>query len=133
MKLFVTLMLSSFLCFAVRAQTSQDPTTQLVNPLPISPQAASFTKYGDIPVSLNNGLADISIPIYSINTGAIKLPILLSYHPIGIKIEEITSNVGLGWTLNYGGSITRQVRGLPDEGNNGFNETGTWVSSYLHG
>jgi YD repeat-containing protein len=111
----------------------QTGSLQLTSPLPISPQAASFAKYGDIPVSLNNGVANISIPLLTIKTGAINYPVTLSYHPSGIKIEEIASNVGLGWTLSYGATITRQVRGLPDEASNGYFNSGSWVQQYIDG
>lgn len=83
--------------------------------IPASPNAASLGKFGAVPVSAYTGVPDISIPIYEINTGGLKLPISISYHAGGIKVEEIASSVGLGWSLNAGGSMTRQVRGKPDE------------------
>lgn len=43
------------------------------------------------------------------------VPISLSYHAGGTKVEEIASNVGIGWALNAGGMVGRQVRGEPDE------------------
>lgn len=85
------------------------------NPTFVSPEVASLGKYVDYPVGLYTGVPNINIPIYEINYGDIKLPISLSYHASGIKVEEIASWVGLGWSLNAGGVITRQVRGIPDD------------------
>lgn len=80
----------------------------------LSPNAAAFAKYGYMPVSTYTGLPNISIPIYELQVGDIKMPISLSYHASGIKVEEQASWVGLGWNLNAGGVITRVVKGLPD-------------------
>jgi hypothetical protein len=84
-----------------------------------SPTAASLGKYGDIPVSYHTGVPEISIPIYTITQGSLSLPISLSYHSSGIKVDEVASNVGLGWSLNAGGMISRTVNGGPDEGMTG--------------
>jgi hypothetical protein len=43
------------------------------------------------------------------------LPISLSYHAGGVKVGEVASWVGLNWSLNAGGIITRSVMGIPDE------------------
>jgi hypothetical protein len=83
--------------------------------IPPSPDAASLGKYGEIPVSTYTGIPNTEIPIYKIQSGKLSLPISLSYHAGGIKVEDIASSVGLGWSLNAGGTITRTVRGLPDE------------------
>mgnify|MGYP003513248460 FL=1 len=80
-----------------------------------SPNAAELGKYVDVPVDYNTGVPQISIPIYTIQTGTLALPISLSYHASGIKVMENSSWVGSGWSLNAGGAITRTVRGLPDD------------------
>lgn len=80
-----------------------------------SPTAAALGKYGDIPVSYHTGVPEISIPLYIVREGPLSLPISLSYHSGGIKLMEPASWVGLGWSLNAGGMITRTVQGAPDE------------------
>jgi len=84
--------------------------------IPRTPTAASLGKYGDIPVSYHTGVPNISIPIYTVQEGNLTLPISFSYHSSGIKINETASWVGLGWTLNAGGMISRTVIGGRDEG-----------------
>lgn len=111
---------------------SQNESLKLTSPLNVSPEAASFSKFGDIPVSLNSGIPNISIPIYTIKYGDVNFPIQLSYNASGVKVEEMASMVGLGWNLSYTGSITRQVRGLPDESNYGYHTTGEQVEAYIN-
>ncbi|WP_026994853.1 DUF6443 domain-containing protein [Flectobacillus major] len=103
--------------------TSQDVLEP--NLVPPSPTAASLGKYTDFPVNLYNGVTDISIPIYEVKTKTVSVPISLSYHASGIKVGEVASWVGLGFSLNIS-AITRSVRGLPDE------ETGGFFSTRLH-
>ena len=86
----------------------------LDNFLPPSPQASGLARYGKYPVSHSTGLPDITIPIYEIKLGNLEIPISISYHASGIKADEISSTVGLGWTLNAGGAIVREVCGGPD-------------------
>ena len=99
------------------AQTVSGPQ---VSYFPPSPNATSLLKDINIPVDLYTGTANISVPIYTISQGGVSIPISLSYNSSGIKVSEISSWVGLGWNLNAGGMITRVVRGLPDEDDNGF-------------
>jgi hypothetical protein len=82
---------------------------------PQSPATAAFTRYGDVPVDLSTGVPDISIPIYTLSGHGINVPVSISYHASGIKVQDVASVVGLGWTLNAGGVITRSVLGQPDE------------------
>ncbi|MDC1324636.1 RHS repeat protein [Flavobacteriaceae bacterium] len=88
---------------------------ELLTYTPVSPNAASFAKYGSYPINLNSGVPQILIPIHTIKQGNLKVPINISYHASGIKVNEQASMVGLGWSLNAGGIIVRQVRGIPDE------------------
>jgi hypothetical protein len=83
--------------------------------IPPSPNSTAFMQYGDYPVVLNTGTVPISIPLFELNTGKIKVPISLSYHASGIKLGQVPSSVGLGWVLNAGGVISRVMRGKPDE------------------
>ena len=82
--------------------------------LPPTPQAAALARYGDYPVSLATGVPEISIPLYEIKLGNYTLPISISYHASGNKVDDIASPVGLGWVLNAGGAICRTVCGAPD-------------------
>jgi YD repeat-containing protein len=95
--------------YSQSAQPIKDPTYP-------SPNAASLGKYGDIPVSYHTGVPEVFIPIYTIQEGSLSVPVSLSYHSSGIRVDEIASWVGLGWSLNAGGMITRSVHGGPDEG-----------------
>lgn len=102
--------------------------------IPQSPDVASIGKYGEFPVSLNTGNPNISIPIYTIKGNEINLDISISYHGSGIKVAEVASWVGLGWTLNAGGAITRNINILPDEANNGyFNKQSYFLDNFTSG
>lgn len=81
---------------------------------PLAPNAATFAKYGEIPVSLSSGIPNISVPLFSIKAGSIEVPISLSYHNNGLKVDEIPSYVGLGWNLNATGVINYEQRGNDD-------------------
>ena len=94
-----------------------------------APNAASLGKYGDYSVGNFTGVPDISIPIYTVQEGSLSLPISLSYHASGIKVAEMASWVGAGWSLSAGGIISRTIQGVRDEDfargyyNNGQNLT----------
>jgi len=85
--------------------------------IPPSPEATSLAKFIEIPVSHYTGLPNITIPIHTIHQSGMNIPVSLSYHARGIQVSEISSRVGLGWALNYGGSISRQIRGKADDDN----------------
>jgi YD repeat-containing protein len=93
-----------------------DPNSPFnVNIIPPSPEAASLAKYADIPVNLYSGTPDISIPLYTVKDRELSLPLSVSYHAAGNKVETTATRIGLGWTLNAGGVITRTIRGRADE------------------
>jgi len=134
MKKYSAVLFLCWICLQAGAQgssgNSNDPQLQSV--IPVSPNAAALGKYGAMPVGTYTGIPEISVPVYEINTGKIRLPISVSYHAGGIKVEEMASWVGLGWSLNAGGSISRQTRGRPDESSNGFLERHADVRRYLN-
>lgn len=88
---------------------------KLINVGNISPEAASFMKFGNIPVNSNTGVPGIDIPLFEIDAAGLKLPISLSYHAGGVRVDEKASSVGLSWALSAGSMITRQLAEYPDE------------------
>ena len=83
--------------------------------VPPSPTAYELGKYGQIPVSLFTGTPNVSVPLYTYRTRNLSIPISLNYSSNGIQVDQLSSNVGLGWSFLAGGVITRIVRDKPDE------------------
>ncbi len=82
-----------------------------------SADAANLGVYGQYPVSYYRGLPQISIPLYQAKQGAISLDFNISYYASGIKVDQSSGFVGLGWVLNAGGVIVRNQGGNFDERN----------------
>lgn len=104
-------------CFFLKLSFAQNSDPKFFSP---SPDTYALGKYGDIPVQLYTGVPDISVPIYTVTEKDISVPISLSYHGSGIKVDETASSVGLGWVLNAGGVITRSIRGKAEYLSNGM-------------
>jgi len=86
------------------------PQTESIQRLQLkSPEAAAFEKAGEIPVDIYTGVPNISIPIYTVKSGDIELPITLDYHATAIQVDQEATWVGLNWLMNAGGVITTQV------------------------
>jgi len=83
--------------------------------IPLPPESYQFKKRLLNNVSLYTGQPSIDIPIYTINFDGMEIPISISYNTGGIKVEEDATSIGLGWSLNIGGQITRTNHGAPDE------------------
>lgn len=102
--------------------------------IPTSPEAAMLGRFGDIPVGYYTGTANISVPLYTINVGTVSVPITLSYQSSGIKVEDEATAVGLGWSLEPGGSVIGIINGKTDINDNlatmldpGYNVLKTYV------
>ncbi|MEJ1241853.1 RHS repeat domain-containing protein [Chryseolinea sp. T2] len=87
------------------------------NMLPPAPTAAELGKYGLLPIGLATGSANVTIPIHTYATRNLSLPLSLSYSSNGVKVDQVASWVGLGWSLNAGGVVTKIVRDQPDDAN----------------
>lgn len=108
----IKIMLFTAFSFGTSVVYSQVTNTSYIPTIfPKSPNSAAFEKYGNYPVNMSSGVPDISIPLYTIESGGLKVPITLSYHASGIKVNESAGWVGLGWSLSAGGSITRTILG----------------------
>lgn len=108
---------------AVQSDDASYEMQFLPSVIPPTPQAAALARYGEYPVSHTTGIPDITIPLYEIDLGGYKLPITISYHASGIKYDDVATPVGLGWTLNAGGAISRLIQGAPDFEHSEVNDT----------
>ncbi|MBX7052564.1 MAG: hypothetical protein K1X54_11060 [Flavobacteriales bacterium] len=74
------------------------------------------------------GTANINFPVYTLQGRTMEFPVSMNFNTASPKVNDIASWVGLGWSLNAGGAVTREVHGLPDEvrtvSGNGY----TWCS-----
>ncbi|OQC18470.1 MAG: hypothetical protein BWX72_00009 [Firmicutes bacterium ADurb.Bin080] len=131
--LIIGLLLSSCELF------SQDQLIQATNfnHIPPSPGVADLGQYGNTPVNNSTGIPEITIPIYTLVQDELSLPISLSYNANGIRVTDVSSEVGLKWTLNTGGVVSRDVRGLADDKPNvgwfympaAYRPSSTWMSN----
>ncbi|PZR14753.1 MAG: hypothetical protein DI539_18610 [Flavobacterium psychrophilum] len=105
---------------------------QTINMAPPSPDAASLGVYGNVPVSTYTGVPNINIPLYDISYRDVQIPINLSYHSAGVTLEQDAGWVGLNWSLNVGGIITRTIKGGDDMqfANDGYSNEGVGGIGY---
>jgi len=113
-KVFVPL-LSGCLTLLSLALQGQSYKSNIDNLNPVSPTAYQFLKYDQMPVSEYTGIPDISIPLYEIAEDDIKVPLALSYHAVGIRVNQDASWVGLGWDLQIG-SVVQTINDVDDFG-----------------
>ncbi|WP_330745907.1 hypothetical protein [Chryseobacterium sp. CP-77] len=87
--------------------------------VPQTPEVSALFKNFETPVSLNTGVPNISIPIYTIKEGDIDFNLSLSYNSSGVTVGERSTWVGLGWNLPIS-TLARNVRQVPDDLSYGF-------------
>lgn len=111
---------SLFFCLSfgtALAQTTGSKPSTLPNIIPPSAESYKLGSFGNLPISLFTGNANVDIPVTSFSAGNITIPIRLNYFSNGIKVDDMNGSTGLGWNLVSGGVITRVIRDLPDEDN----------------
>ena len=92
-----------------------DPSASLVKDLPLPPQVWNFMRYGGHTPNFYTGTVNASIPLYVYRDPDFELPITLEYGMNGYNPNTPQGTTGLGWTLCFGGMITREVRGAYDD------------------
>ncbi|WP_158643773.1 hypothetical protein [Pseudobacter ginsenosidimutans] len=112
------------ICTTIRAQFPNS----LGSP---SPNSSFLRTIGGAPTSvgvdLYTGTAQVNVPVCDLASKDMTIPVSLTYtHGKGIKVQDYATCAGLGWQLQAGGSVTRIVRGFPDEFPNGYLGTGRW-------
>jgi hypothetical protein len=70
---------------------------------------------GELPVNMYTGAPIIGIPIATVGAGGISDQVSLTYNTGGVRVGAESGEFGVNWSLSAGGSISREVRGLPDD------------------
>src|SRR5688572_405920 len=87
----------------------------------------------NVNVDLLTGTANVSIPIYTVQRGDIAVPVGLAYRADGIAVEDYNMQVGLGWSLVAEASVTRVLKGFPDDlqyqGNASYSTIKGWLKT----
>ncbi|MDH6354195.1 YD repeat-containing protein [Dysgonomonas sp. PH5-45] len=81
----------------------------------LSPNSIVWGYQNEQKGSLYTGAQSVQIPIYSINTGQVKIPIFLNYNTSGFQVDQHPGWVGANWSLASGGVVTRVIKGIPDD------------------
>ncbi len=92
----------------------QNLADEIITPTVQSPDVEAFEKATYVPTNNYTGRTNISIPIYTIHYGGMEVPISLNYNSGGVKVGDMASSVGLNWSLNAGGVVSKMTQGLDD-------------------
>lgn len=87
-----------------------------------SPEASAFERYGSFLSGGYTGSNVVNIPLYTLSERGITIPVSLDYEASGIRVDQESTTVGLGWNLTAGGCISLTPSGQTDT-NEG---TGLW-------
>ncbi len=98
---------------------------------PVSPDAGKLGLYGNIPINVSSGQMSYQIPLHTIKVNGNEWPITLSYNFGGLLLEDKPSINGMNWTLVAGGTVVREVRGIPDEHPRGYYGSQNYRQTYL--
>lgn len=129
LKIYTTLLTIILFPFYLSSQEDR-LSSDIISP---SPEAASLAKSLNYPMNNNTGVPNITIPLYEAHFGDITIPISVSYHAAGFKINEQSPVTGLGWSLSTDLQITREVRGRDDLSRDGYYfNTYCKVSNYTY-
>ncbi|MDG2448305.1 MAG: hypothetical protein P8M34_01660 [Saprospiraceae bacterium] len=110
----IQILFFNFLIVSTQLLFSQ-PDNPINDIIPPSPTAAALGAYGNTDISPESGIANIGIELLDFGGNHLSVPISLNYLSSGLNVEQVSSWVGLGWSLIAGGVITRTVIGDPDE------------------
>lgn len=111
-KIFIAFIILSY--FFINGQNTPDYKNYYFNNFPKSPTTSEFLKYGELYNNEYMGANSPTIPLYSVESGKIKLPIEMKYiMGNGVKVADESGNLGLGWLIGLP-TITQNVFGFDD-------------------
>ena len=75
------------------------------------------------------GTISYAVPLATLSEGPLALNLAASYSSSGHRVRDKGGNLGLGWHLSTGLSLTREIRGIPDDAAQGSWHQGIDVST----
>lgn len=79
------------------------------------PETASLQAIVSRPVNYSTGTVNIEIPLYTVEIGSLKLPLLLRYDTSGVKVGSPSGWVGQNWTLAAEPVVSVEKKGHYDD------------------
>ena len=123
-----TLLFFAFaITLAFQTEAQQLPQDNITNnTLPPSPNSSPSGLSETISVNQYTGQLQAGFKLfeYASKSTGLKHSLNINYQGGGIRADDIASSVGTGWSLSTGGVITREIRGLPDDDVEGYNQNG---------
>jgi RHS repeat-associated protein len=104
---------SRFLTSLILLILSHHLSSQVASPKEFKSREDS--EMGTTSIQDGTGKLIYNIPLLTLESEGIKLPISLSYSADGIKTASRASAVGQNWHLIAGGEVTRKMNGAPDD------------------
>lgn len=118
MKIYVLSLLFCILGIASLAQGTDSRTSSEVQGY--APQAWSFTRYGNAVNNMYTGTVSVQIPVYTYKDKDFEIPVSINYASNGLIPGMEAGPLGVGWFLQAGGSITREIKQKPDGALDGY-------------
>lgn len=101
---------------AYNSQTTTSENTSIPNIFPPKASVTPLLRMEQIPVNLSTGIPYISHNLLSTSIdNTLSYSFKISYHPSQVRVEEIGSELGVGWSTSDLGIITRTVNGVNDD------------------
>ncbi len=122
---FIKLIMLSIFVLIGTLQISAQSNMRLEGELQ-TPSADSWkmVKNGEVGANLYTGTVNLSIPFYTYKDKDFEIPIVFNYASNGLMPNLKAGVLGPDWTLNVGGTITVDVKGIPDYTNDQYGDQG---------
>ncbi|MBQ3711829.1 MAG: hypothetical protein II891_05480 [Bacteroidales bacterium] len=115
MKRIASLVFFMFLVLAKIAAQDDFVPSYPTGPSVVSPQVAQMARYDSPTIALGSGAPHVTIPLVGFSDADFNIDISLTYSSTGFKPLATDNFTGMGWHLNCGGVIMREIHGIPDE------------------
>lgn len=100
----------------IHAQLTSTPASFTTIPKVVAPNidADALGVFDKQSINLSTGTPNIEVLLHTIHIGDLEFPIKLRYDASGIKVGQVATSVGLGWSITNSGILTQEVKDRVD-------------------